>query len=282
MWKPDGLNVSIAEMRAEGPPTRALVVRVVVRSRFETPIYVVRSRVLVNANGFQLANGDFLTLSYAAVKPLVLSPGEENPSGEFRIPLSRESIAWIERHRHGDVELSISAYCTVAAVTADGTLGAPWENIVTEPNGSSPTRFKVPLSQWIQYLASWVYADVELAEIPSELRSGRLAGAWKRWDEAVEDYRRGQWEDSLGACYRAIEDAAWVMTPEGADKADKKALLKLLSPDKKGALYDPVFTAFNELLHTGRHAQASAATRPDRADALFAVSVTHAILVRLG
>ena len=281
-WKADGLSASITEMRAEGPPARTLRINLFLRNRFDVPVVLWRSRVSVQLGGVRFAEGDFLYAHYAAIQRRILAPGEENATAELRIPVTSEAIAMVERHRQGAPELNLTAYVWVAPVAEDGALGAPWENILSAPHGNSFDRTKIPTSEWIDYLRTWGHADIELLEMAVSDRTGRLAAAWKRFDEAVQEFRQGQYEATLASCYRAMEASARVASPTDDDRANLKRVASLIRSPKKTAIYDPMLKEFTGLLHKGRHDQGTAELVPDRSDASFCLGVTHAILQRLG
>jgi hypothetical protein len=211
---------------------------------------------------------------------MALAPGAENPGGKIRIPMSREAIAAVERFRKGPVEMNLTVHCWLAPVL-NGVLGIPWENIMSAPYGNAFLPYEIPTSEWIKYLSAWEYADVQVFEVPGEFRTARLSGAWKRWEEAVEAFRLGDYENVLASCYRGIEAAARVVTTEESEKADLKVIATLISSPEKAPLYDRLILEFNKLLHKGRHDQGHTGIVPDRRDAYFALGVTHAILSRL-
>lgn len=200
--------------------------------------------------------------------------------GGIIVPLINEMIRWIEDHRNGEPKFFLYVEALLAPVIEkdEAVLGKPWLQPVEYRNSSS-YRDKIPLSEWIKHLKSLGWDETQLIEVPGGLQSQAYPQAGRRFDEAIDHFRRGDWEETLAACRKAIEVLAAVKTPDGAAKPDMKRLRAYFEVGKKGDVLDKMLTEFGNFLHLGRHEQPmDKPVKITRADALASLTITSAFL----
>lgn len=274
----NSLVAVLHDVRAEGPPARRLICEMEMRNNTETPIVVLRSDVRVTLNNIEIARGDLLRVRFPLVRPAVVSGAFVNASLE--IPLTREGLAAVEERRAGDVEQRISAYLDVSPVVGESdapTLGLPTGANLEIRFGS--IRDRIPQSRWLELLRTWGWDETLLIELPFRLAGRAHPVAVQRWEEAVEHYRSGKWDDTLTSCRRVIEMLAAEKTPDGAPRADLKRLREYFDSSQKGDILNLLLKQLSDFLHLGRHQQMlTAGIRVDREDAMLALSSTAAFL----
>lgn len=275
------LTCIIHTVRAEAPPDRRLIFELELRNSTPNPLVVLRSDVRVAINNVQVADGDLLRVHFALVSPAILAPGQEHAPAEFNVPLSREALSLIEERRAGDVTYAIDAYLRVAPVIEGetSTLGVPRGANLIARFGNSFVRDRIPQSQWLELLRNMGWDETLMVELPYK-RSGRPHPvALQRWEEAVEHYRSGDWEDTLAACRRVFEMLALEKSPEDSVHPDMRRLREWFDPSKKGDHLNEMLKKFADFLHLGRHQQAPiSGIKIAREDAMLALSMTAAIL----
>jgi hypothetical protein len=215
------------------------------------------------------------------VKPSILHPGEEHTTADFHVPLSREAISLIEDRRTGDVEYAISAYLMVAPVVGEETpvLGIPHGAVVVGRFGNSFGREKIPRSQWLELLQSMGWDETLLIELPYRLSGRAHPVATSRWEEAMQHYRQGDWEETLAACRKVFEMLAYEKTAEGSAQPDMRRLREWFEPSDKGNHLNEMLTAFGKFLHLARHQQSpTSGIRIGKDDAMLALTTTAALL----
>lgn len=271
---------TIHRVRGEALPDRRIIFELELRNNTTNPLVVLKSDVRVSINNVQVADGDLLRVHFALVRPAILAPGEEHASAEFNVPLSREALRMIEERRSGDVEYSIYASLRVAPVIEGeiSTLGVPHGANLLARFGNG-LRDRIPQSQWLELLLSMGWDETLVVELPYSLAGRSHPVALQRWEEAVEHYRLGDWEDTLAACRRVFEMLALEKTPEGVVRPDMRRLREWFDPSKKGDHLDDMLKSLADFLHLGRHQHAlSSGIKIGRGDAMLALSMTAAVL----
>jgi hypothetical protein len=201
------------------------------------------------------------------------------------IPLSSAVLRKIEDQRAGgDFVLRISARVRVCQSVIrqqePETLGVPFETYLRSNEYASGVDYKIPQSDWIKNLRALNWSELELVELPAQLAksSPQLARAFKRFDEALDFYRRGDWEASMSSCRKAFE--ALIKDTIGKDDVSlgQAAFMTLISEPEKAKLINELVKAFTPFLHLARHEQHPATKiRPE--DALFALQITVSTLL---
>lgn len=270
------LEARVNEVRSSGAPDRRLIFDVELRNHTDERLVVLNSEVTVSLGDWRIAEGDLLRLHFALVASPVVDPGSGHLVGELSVPVTREALGFIEERRSGDVEYSISIYLRIAPIGDDERIGLP-RQVSLELRKS---RDRIPLSTWLSLLRAWGWDETTLIELPRGSTAHTHPVAVTRWEEAVEQYRAGNWEDVLGSCRKCLEALALEKTPGHPTKPDMKRLADYFDDPEKSKHLDPMLKELSGFLHLGRHQQVS--TRITRRDALFALSMTASLLKYIG
>ncbi len=271
----NALSLQVNGFRTHGPPARSLDFEVSVKSRFEEPVVILGSRVRVLLGDFEVAEGDLLYSHHAPAKGSAIPAGGEF-TATVKAPLSREAIDLVERQRVGDLEYSIDASLTLAPLHAGPpeAIGKPWLQYV-----ESRGRQRIAQSEWVKYLRQLGWDETTLFELPAGRASYASPAAQKRWDEAVEHYRRGNWEDTLVSCRKLFEALAAAKSDANADRPDPRKLREYFDTTDKGNTLNEMQKQFTQFLHLGRHDQMpQSGIQIDRKDALLALTISAGLL----
>lgn len=236
-------------------------------------------------SGLKVAEGKLFHPFYNRINPAVI-PAKQDGSGAFTIELSAAVLRDIEERRAGgDIKLAISSRVLISEVcTVDGVkaLGVPFETEF----GNGPTgnfEYLIAQSEWVKALKSLGWSEIEILELPaSTLRSTpNLARAVRRFEDAQDCYRRGDWEETMSNCRKAFE--AIVQEVTGASDMTKahQTLKSIIGEGKKADCLDQLVKDLTRFLHLGRHEQLPSISIK-RPDAQLGLHLTGALLAYLG
>jgi len=159
------------------------------------------------------------------------------------------------------------------------SLGVPFETYFCSHQHQDHVEYKIPQSDWIKALRGLNWSELDLIEIPARARSDvpQLTRAFKRFDDAVDFYRRGDWEESMSSCRKAF--AALIKDTKGTDDLSQgqSAFAALISDAEKARLLNELVKTFAPFLHLARHEQASP-IKIEPKDAMLALHLTASAL----
>jgi hypothetical protein len=271
----DLLIFRVHRIRVEGPTNpRKLVFDLEVTNRTTESLVVLGSSIEVTLNNINVGEGDFFHSHHALARGFVIGPSHEG-SGHIDVPLSRETISYVEDARTGDVEYRIHGTVVVATLNLGPpeTLGKPRESPVSRRLGDD-IKNVIPRSEWVRYLAQMGWDETILFELRART-TALYPGVTKRWEEAVDQFRNHRWEDTLYACRKVFEAFAAIKTPDTEKKPNPLLLREFFEANDKGKHLDGSLRNFNEFLHLGRHEQLSTkGIQISREDALLALTIT--------
>lgn len=274
-YQPNGLALQVHEIRVHGPPARSLDFAVSVRSGIDETVIVLGSRVRILLNNIEVAEGDLLYSHHAPAKGSAIA-GKGEFIATVKAPLSREAIDLVEGHRVGDLEYVIDASITLAPLYPGPpeVMGKPW----LQPVETRSAR-RIPQSEWLSHLRQLGWDETKLFELPAGKAAYSNPAAQKRWEEAVEHYRQGNWEETLGSCRKMFEALAAAKGEANSDRADPKKLRQYFDSTKKGEALNDMQKQFTDFLHLGRHDQTTGSgIQIERDDALLALTVSSGLL----
>jgi hypothetical protein len=201
------------------------------------------------------------------------------------IPLPALTLQQIEQRREGtDLTLRISSRVRACPLHAHGdtqVLGAPFETRFGDGH-TGYFEYTISQSDWIKALRGLGWSELELLELPSAkiTASPHLARAYKRFEEAQEFYRRGDWEETMINCRKVFE--AIVKDTTGKDNLLEAgaAFQVLITEPEKAKSINEVVKSFAPFLHLARHEQIPPVPIKPK-DAMLALHVTGSVLVYL-
>jgi hypothetical protein len=244
-------------------------------------------------NSLRLAVGKLFYCMHNRIDPAIIKAGTKG-LGAFHIELPACVLEHIEERRAGgDVKLQFLSRVLISEVrkVKDSKmsehddlqiLGVPFETTFT---GDSTDRFEyiIPQSEWIKILKSLTWSEIEILELPSgKLRSvPKLARALKRFEDAQECHRRGDWEETMLNCRKAFE--AIVQDVTGTDDMSRanQAFVSLIGEGEKADRLTKVTKSLGEFLHLGRHENLPNISIK-RADSQLVLQLTGVLLTYLG
>ena len=200
----------------------------------------------------------------------------------------------IEEHRTGgDVKLQFQSrvlilkmpkvnYSKFSEIEDIKTIGVPFETTFV---GEDTDRFEYTIAQseWIKMLRNLMWSELEILELPSsKLRSVQPLGrALKRFEDAQECYRRGDWEATMLNCRKVYEAIVQDHTGTHDMSQAEQVYTSLIGEGVKAERFSSMARSLGNFLHLGRHENL-----PDvlisRADSQLALLLTGALLKYLG
>jgi hypothetical protein len=169
-----GLPISVLNIRAHHPPTRALEISCDIRNPAPFDISILDAWIGIETDGgLRIAEGKIFQTMHNRVDPAII-PTRGTGLGAFHIPLPAHVLGCIEEQRAGaDVKLLLSSRVLVSKVLMvndDKILGVPFETKFTS-GSSEPIEHILPQSEWLKILKSLAWSELELLEVPfSKLR----------------------------------------------------------------------------------------------------------------
>ncbi len=279
------LTLTIFEHRPQGLPARQLELCCRVSHSASIPLCILDAWLTVDAtSGLRLAEGRLFYTMHNLVEPAVIPAGKQGLAS-IVIPLPSVTLQQIEQRRAGkDLVLRISSRVRICPLCTQGetqVLGAPFETHFV--HGYNPyIEHTISQSDWIKTLRGLAWSELELLEIPlaTITASPYLARAYKRFEEAQEFYRRGDWEEAMSNC-RKVFEAVIKDTTGKDDLSESEAAFKtLITEPAKAKSINDVIKSFAPFLHLARHEQSpSISIKPE--DAMLALQVTGSMLTYL-
>jgi len=160
-------------------------------------------------------------------------------------------------------------------------LGVPFETRFV--NGYNDyIEYTISQSDWVKTLRGLAWSELELLELPSATitASPRLARAHKRFAEAQEFYRRGDWEETMTNCRKVFEAVIKDTTGKDDLSESEAAFQALITDPAKAKSVNDVIKSFAPFLHLARHEQRpSISIKPE--DAMLALHITGSMLAYL-
>jgi len=160
-------------------------------------------------------------------------------------------------------------------------LGVPFETRFV--NGYNDyIEYTISQSDWVKTLRGLAWSELELLELPSATitASPRLARAHKRFAEAQEFYRRGDWEETMTNCRKVFEAVIKDTTGKDDLSESEAAFQALITDPAKAKSVNDVIKSFAPFLHLARHEQRPPISiKPE--DAMLALHITGSMLAYL-
>jgi len=283
--KVPNLPVAIIEHHAEPPPKRKLKLTCRVTNPASFDICIVDAWIRAEAsNGLLLAEGRIFQSMHNRVDPAIIPAGKHG-LGAFHIELMAQVIHHIEQRRAGgDVKLVLSSRVLVSEVSASSDaviLKPPYETQFGD-GGSGHLDYLIPQSEWLKLLKSLAWSELEILELPTgRLRAVRpLARALERFEDAQQNYRNGDWEETMLNCRKAFEAIIQDVTGELDMSKARQVFVSLLGEGEKTERFDKLAKHLGDFLHLGRHENLPHISIK-RADAELALLLTGALLTYL-
>lgn len=285
MKMPD-LPITVIEYHAEPPPKRKLELTCNVTNPAAFDICILDAWVRVEAlDGLILAEGRLFQSMHNRVDPAIITSGKQG-LGAFHIDLPTMVIHHIEQLRAGgDVKLRFSSrvlVCEVLTLNAVTILKPPYETQFGD-KGLGYFEYLLPQSEWLKLLKSLSWSELEILELPSSrLRViPSLGRALKRFEDAQQNYRNGDWEETMMNCRKAFEAIIQDVSGELDMSKAHQVFVSIIGPGEKADRFDKLAKSLGDFLHLGRHE-----THPHisirRADAEIALLLTGSLLAYLG
>ncbi|MFB3886926.1 MAG: hypothetical protein ACE144_17005 [Thermodesulfobacteriota bacterium] len=279
------LPVTVTECHAEPPPKRKLELTCNVTNPAAFDICILDAWVRVGAlDGLIIAEGRLFQSMHNRVDPAIIASGKQG-QGAFHIELPAAVMHHIEQRRAGgDVKLRFYSrvlVCEVLTLNAVATLKPPYETQFGDKVGYF--EYLIPRSEWLKLLKSLSWSELEILEIPSSrLRVvPSLGRALKRFEDAQQNYRNGDWEETMMNCRKAFEAIIQDASGELDMSKAHQVFVSILGPGEKADRFDKLAKSLGDFLHLGRHE-----THPQmsirRADAEIALLLTGGLLTYLG
>lgn len=277
------LPVDIIQTRFKGQPRRLLELTCRVKNPSGADLCIVSAWITAEAlNGVSLGEGWLFHSMHNRVDPAVI-PAGETCLGAILIDLPSTVLQHIEDRRQGnDIDLRISArvvLCRVERVDECKILGVPFETGFGNPS-TGYLEHRIPQSDWVKALKTNGWSELEIFELPStQLRANpQLGRALARFVDALDCYRRGEWEESMGNCRKAFEAAILDVSGKGEMKQGSEAAFQILVRDPtKVHRLNSLISESSKFLHLGRHESAQPVLI-NRADAQLSIHLTAALL----
>lgn len=274
----DPISARVVDTRATGAPNRQLRFSLELQNNTNDDLAFLSSRVGVIIESVGVAEGDLFRVHTAPARGCRISAGTSQPA-EIVVPLTHESLSLIEQQRSGDVEVSFTVTVWIASV-----ISGPEQILAALREHDVEVRFagsgrSIPQSRWLKFLKSFGFDETLMLELPNRYFGRGHPVARQRWEQAVEHYRLGNWEEVLMTCRLMLEALAWEKTPQDSNRADMRLLRDYFDSSEKGNHLDAMTTAFSKFLHLGRHEQGgSEGVRIRQPDALLALSTAASLL----
>lgn len=280
-----GLPVEIIRHYAEPPPQRKLVLTCNVTNSASFDICILDTWIRVEAlNGLLLTEGKIFQAMHNRVDPAIIPAGKQG-LGAFHIELPTQVIHHIEQRRAGgDVQFKLSSRVIVSEVAASNdlaTLKPPYETQFGN-TGSVYLDYLIPQSEWVKLLKGLAWSELEILELPTgKLRTvPQLARALERFTDAQQNYRNGDWEETMLNCRKAFEAIVQDVTGEFNMSKAHQVYVSLLGEGEKTERFDKLAKHLGDFLHLGRH-ENPIHISIKRADAELSLILTGALLTYL-
>jgi hypothetical protein len=279
------LPVEIIRYYAEPPPQRKLMLTCNVTNSASFDICILDAWVRVEAlNGLLLTEGRIFQAMHNRVDPAIIPAGKQG-LGAFHIELPTQVIYYIEQRRAGgDVQFKLSSRVFVSEVVATNdpaTLKPPYETQFGN-TGSGYLDYLIPQSEWIKLLKGLAWSELEILELPmGRLRTvPPLARALERFTDAQQNYRNGDWEETMLNCRKAFEAIVQDATGEHNMSKAHQVYVSLLGEGEKTERFDKLAKQLGDFLQLGRH-ENPIHLSIKRADAELSLILTGALLTYL-
>jgi hypothetical protein len=281
-------KLSVLRYQPYGLPDRQLELQCQITHAEQQALCLLDSWQRINGpNGLRIAEGRFLTTQHNLVQGALLWPNQSTPA-TIVVPLAPAILKTIEdRRAGGDFTLVITSNARVCKIVKQPqkqeVLGVPFETYLGSVQHSDRVEYTFSQSDWVKLLRGLNWSELQLVELPlpSAASSLQLSRALKRFEEAQDFYRRGNWEESMSNCRKAFE--ALVKDTSGKDDMSQSdaAFAALVSDTEKAKRLSELARAFAPFLHLARHEQLPAIPITPK-DAMLALQITASILAYLG
>lgn len=279
------IELTVTRHYAEPPPYRSLKLDCQVAPSPTFELCILDSWSTVRAkNGRLIAEGKILLFHYARINTATIRVREAGVA-TFVIPLPGHVLASLEEARAGeDLELSITTSALVSPLRADNPmhLATPQESAISSP-GSHDLAYKIPQSEWLKLLRQLQWNELELIELPRPWGppSKTTQRATARFEDAVDAYRRGNWDDSMASCRKAFEAMVQDLTGTADMAKTEAALISHLGEGPKAKRLNVLIRELGQFLHLARH-EVPEDVIITRSDASLSLQLTGAILRYIG
>lgn len=281
------LLLTIHRNQPYGFPDRRIELFCSISHKHPGPLCLLDSWIEVTeAKGLRIAEGRLLSTQHSLIRGALLWPEETTPA-TLLIPMSSSVLRHIEERRAGgDCSWTITSRARTCKVFAEPekpeVLGVPFETFFCSSAHSDRVEHVFPQSDWIKVLRNLNWSELELTELPSvNLAGSQFGRAVKRYEEAQDFYRRGEWEECMSSCRKVFE--VLVKEVSGADDMSRSEAVfqQLVSGAAvKGKLANELVKAFTPFLHLARHEQAAPVSLGPK-DAMLSLHFTWSILCYL-
>ena len=209
--------------------------------------------------------------------------------GVISIPLTSPVLETIERHRRGDLPISIQSQVLAAPVyemKIDGKpvsiLGATYQTVFSV-NGTTPFIHTIPHSDWTKLLAQMKWSALELFEVPTEefLSDPDLKRSIELLREAQNRLLGGDWLGVLQNCRQAFEAAAAGIGQTENKKSNFQKLIDRAGGGPKSKRLNDLVISLSAFCHLGRHEEFPT-VHITREDARAALRCSLSIFALLG
>ncbi len=280
------LPISVLNLHAERPPRRQLEVSCRITNPASFDICILDAWAKVETlNGLKLAEGKIFQSMHKRIDPAIIPSGKDG-LGAIHIDLPTQVLHHIEERRAGgDVKLLLSSRVLVSEVLVVNdikALGVPFETQFGN-DGSGRFEYLIPQSEWIKLLKGLAWSELEILEIPSSrFRSiPPLDRALKRFEDAQECYRNGNWEEVMLNCRKAFEAIVQDASGESGMGKAHQVFVSIIGEGDKADRFDKLAKSLGDFLHLGRHENLPPLSIK-RADSELALHLTGAMLGYLG
>jgi hypothetical protein len=277
------LSTTITGCQASGLPLRRLDLQCKIQNDSKFSICILDTWISVmTKNGLTIAEGKILTMYHALADLAIIKPGQFG-HGVITIHLPAIVLRCLEEHRSGgDIDLSIHSRvlaCEVRQKDRVVILGQPRETRL----GHDSLDYHIPQSEWVKHLKMLAWSEIELIELPARTPQAKpnLIRALERYNDALDCYRRGMWDETLLNCRKSFE--ALIKVTGGSDDMARasEAVNSLVSDGQKAKIINEIIRSLADFLHLGRHEQLHD-LKIVRCDALLSLHLTGALLEYLG
>lgn len=273
------LIVRNVEYRAYGPPNRGLSFELEVDNRIDQPLVVLGDWTKCRFLTTTVAEGQMVKVYYSGGYAIV---EEDGCRLDIRVPLSRETLEYVEDRREGeslDYELNVDLYVATAIKDDESSMGVPWTINLAESQHEYSIEGTIPQSRWLELLERTGWEETLLVEIPARRLRHRSPEAMNRYREALNHHRRGNWRKSLAACREVFEALAWRYTDDEATEPDMPKLRNYFPDNRKGDTINVTLKELGEFLHLGRHVQnMEEKIDIEKKDSVLALNITAGVL----
>ncbi|MEW6517563.1 MAG: hypothetical protein AB1439_11755 [candidate division FCPU426 bacterium] len=273
------LSTTIKECYSSGLPLRLLELKCEIRNQSTCAICILDVWVkVIGKTGTSIAEGKIMNILSPIIQPGTVT------QGSIEIQFTPNVLKYIEEQRAGgDVDFTIYAQALVCQVETEPkpiVLGQPVYKQITE---DTRIDYHIPQSEWIKHLRMFAWSEVELIELPARSiqRKPNVARALDRFNDAINCYRRGLWDETLMNCRKAFE--ALIKDTSGSDDMGRglEAINKIVSDHQKADKINSIIVELSGYLHLARHEQQNSVIMEPK-DAQLALHFTGALLAYLG